>query len=209
MLKSGSFLLVILLLITAAMLFVTQNRTIDKSSGEVQSEGKPLIGGDFTLINQDDKEVSNKDLHGKVMMVFFGFTYCPDICPVTVATFAKVLEILGDKAGGVAPVFITIDPERDTPEVLKNYLANIDERIIGLTGSKEQVKNAASQYKAYFAKAKTATEKAEEDMTGSTDYIMDHSGFIYVMDKSGSYVQHFPYDADAEEIAAAVSSLLK
>ncbi len=200
MIRFCTVLIFLLLVVTTAMLFATRNKIENSASSSVaEGSGTALIGGDFTLVNQDNVQVSDKDFRGKVMMVFFGFTRCPDICPTTSLTFAKVLEALGDKAGQVAPVFISVDPEHDTPAVLKEYFKNIDSRIIGLTGTPEQTKQAAAAYKAYFAKAKNA----------SGDDTVDHSGFVYLMDKNGVYVQHFPYDVNAQEITDAVLNLLK
>lgn len=209
-----TLLIFILLLAIAAatFLFMEKNKLADMPTGDAaQGEGTALIGGDFTLTNQDGALVTNRDFQGRVMLVFFGFTHCPDICPVTSATFARLLEILGDKTSQVAPIFISVDPARDTPEVLKNYFANIDPRIIGLTGTPEQTAQAAQAYKAYFSTA-TAPAHDEHDSQGhghdTTDYMVDHSGFIYVMDKNGAYAKHFPFDASAETIAAAVTPLL-
>jgi len=200
MIKFCTFLIFLLLIVTTVMLVVTKNKlTNDVQATESQGEGVAQVGGDFTLTNQDGVIVTNKDFRDKIMLVFFGFTSCPDICPVTSATYAKVLESLGEKAGQVAPLFITVDPETDKPEVLKEYLGKIDKRIIGLTGTQEQIDKAASAYKAYFAKSKN---EAGQDQ-------VDHSGFIYIMDKNGAYIQHFPYDANADEITAAISKLLK
>jgi cytochrome oxidase Cu insertion factor (SCO1/SenC/PrrC family) len=200
MIRFCTFLIFLLLVVTTVMLVVTKNRfSSDTSVSEEKSEGVAFVGGDFNLVNQDGKQVNDKDFRGKVMMVFFGFTSCPDICPVTSATFAKALGLLGDKANSVAPIFITVDPETDTPEVLKEYLSNFDKRIIGLAGTEEQVTQAASAYKAYFSKA-TNSEGNET---------VDHSGFIYIMDKNGKYVKHFSYDASAQDVAGAVSDLLK
>ncbi len=200
MIRFCTFLIFLLLVVTSVMLIATKNKlTSDVQVSESQSEGTALVGGDFNLVNQDGVAVKNEDFRGKIMLVFFGFTSCPDICPVASATYAKILESLGDNALQVAPIFISIDPEVDTPQVLKEYLGKIDKRIIGLTGTEEQVEKAASSYKAYFAKTKN---EAGGDQ-------VDHSGFIYIMDKNGAYIQHFPYDADAYEITAAVSKLLK
>ncbi len=200
MIKFCTFLIFLLLVVTSVMLVVTKNRFKDNvQTNEVQGEGVALIGGDFTLINQDGVAVSNKDFRGKVMMVFFGFTHCPDMCPTTASSFTKILESLGNKANSIAPIFISVDPERDTSAVLKEYLSNFDKRIIGLTGTKEQIKTVASVYKAYFAQSKTA----------EGDESVDHSGFIYIMDKNGAYVQHFPYDASVQDITSSISGLLK
>lgn len=199
MIRFCTILIFLLLVVTSAMLMVTKNKIASDDHTSPASEGVAQIGGDFTLTNQDGKQVSDKDFRGKAMMVFFGFTSCPDICPVTAATYAKVLEMLGKNAEQVAPVFISVDPQTDTPQVLKSYLANIDPRIIGLTGTEEQTAQVASNYKVYFAKVKS--EAGEDEM--------DHSGFVYIMDKNGTYVQHFPYDASAKDITAALMDLLK
>lgn len=200
MIRFCTFLIFLLLVVTTVMLVVTKNRfSSDTAVSEEQGKGEALVGGDFTLVNQDGETVTNKDFRGKVMIVFFGFTSCPDICPVTSATYAKALELLGDKANQVAPIFISVDPESDTPEVLKKFLANFDKRIIGLTGTEQQVEAAGSAYKAYFTKTKNA----------DGDETVDHSGFIYIMDKNGAYVKHFAYDASAQDVAQAVSELLK
>ncbi len=200
MIKICTFLIFLLLVVTSVMIFMTQNRMQNIVQDiPATGEGEAMIGGNFALVNQDGNMVSDKDFRGKIMMVFFGFTRCPDICPTTSVTFAKVLELLGDKANLIAPIFISVDPEHDKPSVLKDYFKNIDNRIIGLTGTEEQTKHSASVYKAYFTKSKTA----------SGDESVDHSGFIYIMDKNGVYVQHFPYDASAQEITDAVSNLLK
>lgn len=204
MIRFCTFLIFLLLVVTTVMLFVTKNKitnstSIGESNSESEGEGVALIGGDFTLTNQDGIIVSDKDFRGRVMMVFFGFTHCPDMCPTTAAAYTKILESLGDKASAVAPIFISVDPQRDTQAVLKEYLSNFDKRIIGLTGTDEQLKQVASVYKAYFAKSKNATG----------DETVDHSGFIYIMDKNGAYVQHFPYDANVQDITNAVSNLLK
>ena len=200
MIKFCTFLIFLLLVVTTVMVVITKNRiTNDVPVSSSEGEGVANVGGNFTLTNQYGITVTDKDFRGKVMMVFFGFTSCPDICPVTAASFAKTLESLGDKAKMVAPIFITVDPQNDTPAVLKEYLGNFDKRIIGLTGNDEQTNQVAYAYKTYFSKSKTE----------SGDESVDHSGFIYIMDKNGVYVQHFPYDASAEDITAAVSNLLK
>ena len=200
MIKFCTFLIFLLLVVTSVMLVVTKNRiSYDTTISESQGEGVALIGGNFSLVNQDGAAVSDKDFRGRVMMVFFGFTHCPDMCPTATMSFSKILELLGNKSSSVAAIFVSVDPERDTPEVLKEYLKNFDSRIIGLTGTQDQIKNITSVYKAYFAKS---------EIEESSDSV-DHSGFIYIMDKDGAYVQHFPYDSSVKDIAYAISNLLK
>ncbi|MEZ5692046.1 MAG: SCO family protein [Rickettsiales bacterium] len=200
MIKFLFSLVVLLLLFTSFTLFVTKNKNINNTAvaGSSNKE-KAFIGGEFYLINQDGNVVGDKDFRGQVMLVFFGFTHCPDICPVTAATFASVMESLGDKADMVAPIFITVDPKRDTQEVLKEYLGNIDKRIIGLTGSDEQISKVADVYKTYFAKV---------DSDKGDDYMVNHSGYVYLMDKNGEYVKHFPYNVKTEELVNSIKILL-
>jgi cytochrome oxidase Cu insertion factor (SCO1/SenC/PrrC family) len=160
------------------------------------------IGGNFALTDQNGKPAKDADYRGKIMLVFFGFTHCPDVCPVTVSTMSKAMGLLGDKTDQVAPIFITVDPARDTPSVLKDYLANFDKHIIGLTGSPEAIKKAADAYKVYFSISEASKQK-------NGDYSVDHSTIIYMMGKDGAYLRHFSYDTGEAEIAAAIKEALK
>jgi cytochrome oxidase Cu insertion factor (SCO1/SenC/PrrC family) len=164
------------------------------------SQGKALIESDFSLVDHTGEPVTDENFAGKWQLVFFGFTYCPDICPTTLSDVSMVLEELGDDADQVQPLFITVDPERDTPEVMAAYVANFDPSIVGLTGSPEQIKQAARAFRAYYAKVK---------QEGTSDsYTMDHSAFLYLMDPKGAYATHFsPNDepaAIADQIRAYV-----
>lgn len=164
-----------------------------------QSTGEALIGGSFSLTNQDGTTVTDVDLKGKFVLVYFGFSHCPDICPTDLALISQVMEQLGDTAQKIQPVFITVDPERDTPEELKTYLTNFYPGIIGLTGSKEQISDIANKYRIY-------AKKVESESIG--EYLMDHSAFTYLMDKDGKYVTHFSGNQTAEEIIAKINTLL-
>ena len=182
------------------------------------------IGGPFTLIDQNGDSVQESEFRGRLMLVFFGFTHCPEICPVTVATLSKTMALLGDKAEQVAPVFITVDPQRDTPEVMKAYLQHFDPRFVGLTGTQEQIRQAQAAYKAYAAKAPQEAAAAAEGHdghaghgtghgtdhgTGGADYTMDHSAYIYLMDRQGKYHSIFSYTTPEQELARAVEQALK
>ena len=158
--------------------------------------GEALIASEFALVDHTGKAVADEDFAGKWQLVVFGFTYCPDVCPTTLATVSAALEELGADADQVAALFITVDPERDTPPVLAEYLANFDPRIVGLSGSPEQIKAAAKEFRVYYAKV---------DKGDAPDaYTMDHSAFLYLMDPDGDYATHFaPQDA-ATEIAASI-----
>jgi len=164
-----------------------------------ESSGKTLIGGDFTLTNQNGKTVNDVDFRGKFMLVFFGFTNCPEVCPTGLLTITQVMESLGKKGEKIAPVFITIDPERDTPEQIANYLSNFHPSLTGLTGTLEQVKSVVKVYRVYSSKV--------EDET-SDEYTMNHSSFVYLMDKNGQYLTHFPHDEDPAKMAAKIKTYL-
>lgn len=157
--------------------------------------GMANIGGAFTLTDQRGNAVSSESLKGKYSLIYFGYAHCPDICPLTLATMTQALEIAGPLGEDVVPVFITFDPERDTQAALLDYAANFHPRFLALTGTLEQVKAAASAYRVYFKK-KPETEPGE--------YTVDHSGYIYFMDRSGTYVTHFKSDAKPEQIAARI-----
>jgi len=170
-----------------------------QQSSSGHAYGKANIGGGFQLVDTTGHQTMEADFRGRMMLVYMGYSYCPDVCPMTLSTMSETLKLLGPDANKVAAIFITLDPERDTPQVLHTYLAHFDKRIIGLTGSKEAIKSAAEAYKAYYAKSSPPN-------TGS--YLVDHSGFLYLMDKEGKYVTHFGPDVKAEDVATAIRKLL-
>jgi protein SCO1/2 len=150
-----------------------------------RSAGQALIGGEFTLVDGKGKTVTDKDFHGQYTLVYFGFTHCPDICPTGLLLIANVLEDLGEDGKKITPLFISLDPERDTPEVVGNYVKHFSPRMVGLTGTPEQVKQAADAYKVYYRKV------AEKD--SAMDYVIDHSGYMYLMGPDGEYLAHFTH----------------
>ena len=195
-------LLAVLATVTVAQVLMTQGRTSQKSDMEPVSKQENLpIGGNFTLTDQNGASRQDSDFRGKVMLVSFGFTHCPDICPITVGTLSKTMETLAAKGDAVVPLFISVDPQRDTPAVLKDYLTHFDKRIIGLTGSEVQVKQVADAYKIYYARS--------QDKQGKDEYSIDHSGYIYLMGKDGQFIRVFPYNASETEVAAAIESALQ
>lgn len=205
---------------TAATVWLTQDSPDDfaglipAAGGNTETgTGEALIGGGFTLTDQNGAPVTDTQFRGKLMLVYFGFTHCPDICPVSATSLSKTMELLGDKADGVVPVFISVDPKRDTPAVLKSYFANFDKRFVALTGTEEQVKQAADAYKAYYSHAEAPEGEEDHSQHAAArkddNYMVDHSGYIYLMSKDGKYIRHFSYDASAEELAKAVQENLK
>jgi len=138
-------------------------------------------GGPFALVDGSGATITDKTFRGKWELVFFGYTYCPDLCPTTLSTIADALNELGPLAAQVQPLFITVDPQRDTPEIVGAYVKNFDPRIVGLTGSAEAIAAVAAEYKVYYAVHKTGD--------GPGDYLMDHSGFVYLMNPEGNFAR--------------------
>ncbi len=162
--------------------------------------GRQTIGGPFTLVDQNGRTVSDATFKGKPTLIYFGFTYCPDVCPTSLLLMETALEKLGpDGQQKVNALLITIDPERDTQKLLKDYVTNFGPTFLGLTGTQEQVAAAAKSYRVYYQKV--------PGKNGSP-YLMDHSSIIYLLDRNGRFVTHFTHEAKAETIAAAVSKLL-
>ncbi|WP_373505256.1 SCO family protein [Aestuariivirga sp.] len=168
-------------------------------SGGAGGGGTPLNGGPFSLIDQNRKRVTEKDFLGQYMLVFFGYTYCPDICPTELQVMTAAIDQMGPAGDRITPVFISIDPERDTPEVLRAYVENFGPRLVGLTGSAERIADVAKAYRVYYAKASNS---------GPWDYLMDHSSIIYLMGPDGRYVKHFTYTADAPGLARDLKAAL-
>ena len=156
------------------------------------------IGGPFRLIDQNGKPVSDADLKGKWQLVFFGYTHCPDACPTALNEMALALDQLGEKRGEVEIVFITVDTDRDTPEIMKSHVQSFDAPIIALTGSPEAVAQAAKAYRVYYAKHPRA----------DGDYDMDHSAVIYVMNPEGRFTATFTPDSTADAIAQRLQKLI-
>ena len=163
-------------------------------------EGLPTIGGAFELIDKDGKTWKDTDFKGKLLLVYFGYAYCPDICPTALYHMTQAMEELGG-AKLVQPIFITIDPGRDTPSHLQTYAQNFHKDFIMLTGSQEQVNQAIKAYRVHAARA------SEEK--GDDDYLMDHSSLIYLMDGEGKYRAHFNHQTSPDEIVKRVRLYLE
>lgn len=161
-------------------------------SGTIGATGVAQVGGPFELIDHDGQPVTDEDFKSKHMLVYFGYTTCPDVCVIDMLKLTDTLKRMGDKADRLQPVFISIDPERDTPAALKEFMSRFPLSIKGLTGSLEQVDQAAKAYKVYYAKT-----PADEDGM----YYMDHSNYFYLMDENGGFVTFFASDRTPESIA--------
>ncbi|GLS45696.1 SCO family protein [Methylobacterium brachythecii] len=176
----------ILLLSAAAVVYlVPQSRPAATSA----------VGGPFTLVNQDGKTLTERDFAGATHLIFFGFTHCPDVCPTTLQQITDVLAALGPKADKLKVAFVTVDPERDDPAALKDYLSSFDPRIAGLTGTPEQVTAALKAYRGYAKKV--------EDKSGG--YVMEHTALVYIMDANNNFVTALNLQRPPQEAAAELA----
>lgn len=166
-----------------------------------QQAMKVSIGGPFALTDQTGKRVTQADYEGKYMLVYFGYTFCPDVCPTSLSIMADALDRLTpEQLDKLVPIFVTVDPERDTVEKMAAYVPNFHEKLQGLTGSVDEVKAAARAYKAYFAKVN------EDDPDGN--YLMDHSSTTYLMGPDGAFVTHFNHGTPSDKMAARLAEIL-
>ncbi|EDZ45992.1 electron transport protein SCO1/SenC [Rhodobacterales bacterium Y4I] len=161
--------------------------------------GADTIGGAFELINSRGETVTDKDVITEPSIVYFGYTFCPDVCPMDAARNADAVDLLAERGISVTPVFISIDPDRDTPEAVGDFAANLHEKMIGLTGSLEQVRAASKAYKTYFKK-----NEGDEDY-----YLVDHSTFSYLVLPEEGFVEFFGRDETAEQMAGKAACFIE
>ena len=170
-------------------------------TGRVSTPGAQqiaMIGGPFKLTDQNGKEVTDQDLKGRPFLVFFGFTHCPDVCPTTLFEVSEIMRALGPDADRARAVFITVDPERDTPTVMKDYMSSFDPHLTGLTGDPAALAAVGKAYRVYF-------KKVPLDQGG---YTMDHTAIVYLMDKDGRFVSPFSLKRSADAAAADLRKYL-
>ncbi len=159
------------------------------------------LGGPFTLVaTPDGHTVTDRDFRGRFMLVYFGYTLCPDVCPTTLAQVGAAFEKLGSDADRIRPVFITVDPARDTPPVLRDYVAAFSPKLVGLTGTQAQIDAVEAGYRVYAARHVTGP--------GPGDYTMDHSSTLYLMDPRGRFLEVLPADATAADLAARLRAVI-
>ncbi|QDP23457.1 SCO family protein [Bradyrhizobium cosmicum] len=167
--------------------------------GGVSKVAQPAaIGGPFQLTDQHGKAVTDKNLKGKPTLIFFGYTHCPDVCPTSLFEISEVLRAMGKDADKVNAVFISVDPERDTPATMKDYLSSFDPHLEGLSGDPEAIANVIKSYRVYAKKVPTK----------DGDYTMDHTALIYLMDRDGRFVSPFNLKRTPEEAAADLKRYL-
>ena len=160
-----------------------------------QQEQIAQLGGPFELVDMHGRPFTQENLKGKYTLLYFGYTYCPDICPTELTLIAETLDRLGDLRKQFRVIMVSVDPERDRPEVLKEYMANFGPEFIGLTGTPEQIRRMAKIWRAYYRKV--------PDESGD-GYSMDHSAVTYMLDKNGNYIRHFAYGTPPERMAKGI-----
>ena len=177
------------------------------------------IGGSFILVNHKGQTVTEDYFKGRFMLVYFGYTFCPDICLTTLTNLGETFDILGEAADKVTPVFITVDPNRDTPEYMREYLNFFHPRLVGLTGTPKQTAAVLKSYNAFSAKvAITETKLEHEHLKGQKpgdghthdepDYLVDHTSIIYLMGPNGAFMGYFSHDDSPDEIAKGIRKFL-
>jgi protein SCO1/2 len=171
-------------LAAAALLAGAVFLTLDLTSGPRSQPQSEAIGGPFALTAGNGQKLTDRDVRGKWLLMYFGYTRCPDICPTTLAEISETLKSLGPLAGEIQPLFITIDPERDTPDVVGTFVDQFDPLIIGLSGTAAEIAAVAKEYHVYYARS--AASAADGD-----SYFMEHTAFVYVMGPDGKYATLF------------------
>ena len=160
--------------------------------------GRGSVGGPFTLTDQTGRQRSDAEFRGKLMIVYFGYTYCPDVCPTDLMAITQTLDALGPAAEDVQPVFITIDPERDS-KVLADYVSAFHHSLVGLTGSPEEIRNVADAYKAFYVKVQDER---------SREYSIDHAGVIYLLGRNGEYLGFMPPQTNPDRLTEVLRKYL-
>jgi len=193
--------LVLVLLIGGTWLYTRQSAAADPfepcRTGAIAG-GAGEIGGPFELVNAQGETVTDEDVITEPTLLYFGYTFCPDVCPLDTVRNAEAVDLLEAQGKMVTPVFITIDPERDTPEVVGDFAFNVHERMIGLTGSPEQIQAVSKAYRTYYKK-----QDAEDEF-----YLVDHSTFTYLVLPEHGFVEYFRRDKSPEEVATAAACFI-
>jgi protein SCO1/2 len=198
---SGKMSLRPVVILAAALLIVGAVAAISFFYHASQSNAAlqlPQVAGHFALSATDGSRVTDETFRGKWLLIYFGYTTCPDVCPTTLSAMAQALEKLGPRAGKVQPIFITVDPERDTAEIVGQYVKDFDPRFIGLVGSPQEIAAAAHDFHVYYVVRQL----------GNNQYVIDHSSFIYVIDPSGRFVRLLTGDLLGHQLADELRKLL-
>lgn len=200
LLPSRPKLIAAAIMIIAALAIAALALTQWPTKGPIGS-GTALIGGPFTMVNQKGETVTEKNFEGHYTIYFFGYTFCPDVCPTELQVLTAALKELGPDGSKITPVFVSIDPERDKPKIIGEYVANFDSRLVGLTGTPEQLAAMARAFHVFYKKVPNAKDPQ--------NYDMDHSSILYLMGPDGKFAKHFPYTTDAKALALELKSVLQ
>ena len=181
----------------------SQDAAVSQSAAATPAPASDEFGGPFELTDQDGMRRTDMEFRGKYMLVFFGYTYCPDVCPTTLAVEAEALDQIGERARSIVPIFITVDPKRDTPEKLKSYLSAFEPQpassrmnFIGLTGTAEEIEKAADAYEVFYQ------AHLDGRFGGDEGYSVDHTGNVYLMSPEGKFVAYYSQGISPDELAA-------
>lgn len=197
--KSTILVTLVAAILALGIAFVALMFTGARNANEdVGTSSAAAIGGSFTLIDTSGKTVSDQTYRGKWMLIYFGYTFCPDACPTALNNISVALEKLGSQANDIQPLFITVDPKRDTPQVLADYLKSFDHRIAGLTGTQDQTDGAAKAYRVYVVPQKS----------GGDDYLVDHSAYLYLMNPQGKFVNVIAGDVPGDQMADKLRKMM-
>jgi len=187
-----------LLLSAAIMLASVAGCSQPGQAARVDDGARPGFGGDFTLTNQDNQRFRLQDVRGRPVLLFFGYTSCPDMCPMTMSRISGALRRVGRRASEVVTVFVSVDTKRDTPAVLKEYIQSFSTPLIGLTGTDEEVDKVTSAYHAAYGLVPTGTK----------NYLVNHTTAIFLVDRQGKLRQYFKFDEEPETLAAVLGTVL-
>jgi len=190
-----------------ALIFFATPYSSMAASQKAAREGVPpalakLFGGSFSLVDHLGKSRTDKDFRGSYMLIYFGYTYCPDVCPVDLQHVSDAMDSLGEKGENVQPIFITVDPARDTSSALKAYVAHFHEKLIGLTGSEGEIKSVAKSFRVHRRKYTTKGGTPDE-------YLVDHSSLTLLMGKDGQFLTLFPHNTNGDEMAKRIQTYLR
>ena len=192
-------LLIICFVVVVAISMMTPAYSSGDEDSKLALYGQ--YGGPFSLVDHHGKTVTDRDFLGQYVLMFFGYTYCPDVCPTAMQTISDALDILGDRPD-IVPVFVSVDTKRDTPEVLKSYLENFHPSIVGMTGTPEQVVAAAKAYGVYYAIVEGSSGDPD-------DYLMNHSSITYLMGPDGAFITHFSHGTPPDQMAEKLDRMAK
>ena len=201
LIKLAFFCFVGIILAISTMVFLGRNSTVAKCSSNSIALGQSSIGGDFTLTDIYGKQINSIDFITEPSLIYFGYSYCPDVCPFDLYRNSLVVDILKELDINITPIFITIDPTRDTPKQLASFSSFIHPKLIALTGSEIEIKNVMKLFKVYG-------KKPSNPGLDKTAYLMDHSAFTYLVSSSNEFINYFNRKISAEEMAGQVSCLL-